>query len=349
MSELDHYHYELPRELIAQRPAARRADARLLLVNRQASKISHHHVRDLPELLSPGDALVINDTRVVPARLVGYRTRTGGRWEGLFLTADDQTHQWELVCKCRGKLQPGETITLRNRRGVESGLLRLIEKRPGGVWVVVSEDDRPAVEVLEGVGRIPLPPYIDESRDPHQDRIRYQTVYAQHTGSVAAPTAGLHFTDELLTALIDRQVRIVRLTLHVGLDTFRPVKVEQLAEHTMHSEWGQITPEAVAQLQQARAGGGRIVAVGTTSVRVLETAAASGELQPWTGQTQLFIRPGHQFHAVDAMMTNFHLPRTTLLVLVRTFGGDELIKQAYEVAIREQYRFYSYGDAMLIL
>ncbi len=349
MSELDHYHYELPPELIAQRPTAARADARLLVANRQGASLAHYHVRDLPELLEPGDALVINDTRVVPARLEGFRTLTKGRWEGLFLAADPDTGHWKLLGKCRGKLQVGETITLRNRRGVVSGTLRLIEQQDAGVWVAAIDDDAPAIDILERIGRVPLPPYIAESHDPRQDQIRYQTVYAQRPGSVAAPTAGLHFTDELLTALIDRKVHIVRVTLHVGLDTFRPVKVDRLEEHTMHSEWGQISAEAVQQLNRARQHGGRVIAVGTTSVRVLETAAASGTLTPWTGQTQLFIRPGHTFHAVDGMLTNFHLPRTTLLVLVRTFGGDELIQQAYHEAIEDRYRFYSYGDAMLIL
>jgi S-adenosylmethionine:tRNA ribosyltransferase-isomerase len=348
MSEASHYDYELPKALVAQQPLARRADARLMVIDRARHTIAHHHVRDFPELLQPDDCLVINDTRVVPARLVGSRTQTQGRWEGLFLEADEQGN-WRLLARTRGRIAPGETVTLLNRHGREDVRLRMIEKQPGGLWIARPETDEPGFELLDRVGRVPLPKYIRGGEMHDEDRQRYQTVYSRHPGAVAAPTAGLHFTTEVLGQLVDRGVSIVRVTLHVGLDTFRPIKTETLAAHPMHRERGQIDAKAVEQIRQAKARGGRVVAVGTTSMRVLETAARAGELQPWSGQTELFIRPPFTFHAVDAMLTNFHLPRTTLLVLVRTFGGDELITEAYRQAIAERYRFYSYGDAMLIL
>jgi S-adenosylmethionine:tRNA ribosyltransferase-isomerase len=348
MSEVSHYDYELPRRLIAQQPIARRADARLMVIRRQTGTITHHHARDLPELLEPNDCLVINDTRVVPARLIGQRMQTGGRWEGLFLAAD-ASGNWRLLAKTRGRVQPGETIMLLNRHGREDVPLRLVEKQPGGVWIARPQSDESGWDLLDRVGRVPLPHYIRRGEMHEEDRQRYQTVYARNPGAVAAPTAGLHFTNEVLTRVVDRGVAIARITLHVGLDTFRPLKGETLAEHTMHRETGQIDAAAVERIQAARACGGRVVAVGTTSVRVLETAAQSGTLRPWSGETDLYIRPPYRFRAVDALLTNFHLPRTTLLVLVRTFGGDELIMRAYQEAIAQQYRFYSYGDAMLIL
>jgi S-adenosylmethionine:tRNA ribosyltransferase-isomerase len=348
MSELDQYDYHLPPQLIAQEPLPNRADARLMVVERARGAISHRHVRDLPELLAPGDCLVLNDTRVIPARLIGRRTLTGGHWEGLFLRQDDAGH-WRLLAKTRGKVAPGELITLIDLQAQPDVNLRLIEKGPGGVWVAHPESDEELLPLLERFGRVPLPCYIRGGEMLPADRQRYQTVYARTPGAVAAPTAGLHFTRELLATLVDQGVNVCRVTLHVGLDTFRPISVESLAEHTMHSEWGWIEAPVVEQLLRCRAERGRIVAVGTTSVRVLETAAAGGELRPWSGQTDLFIRPPYQFRAVDALLTNFHLPRSTLLILVRTFGGDALIRRAYDEAIREQYRFYSYGDAMLIV
>ena len=348
MSEASRYDYELPKALIAQHPLAQRTDARLMLVDRSQGTINHHHARDLPELLDPRDVLVINDTRVVPARLVGQRSLTGGRWEGLFLEADPQGN-WRLLARTRGHIAAGETVRLFNRHGREDVPLRMIAKHPGGVWIARPETDETTTDLLDRVGRVPLPGYIRDGEMQADDRLRYQTVYARNPGAVAAPTAGLHFTNELLGQLVDRGVTICRLTLHVGLDTFRPIKTDALADHPMHRERGEISAAAVEQIKSARARGGRVVAVGTTSVRVLETAAQDGELRPWTGETELFIRPPYQFRAVDALITNFHLPRTTLLVLVRTFGGDELVMRAYHEAIAEKYRFYSYGDAMLIV
>ena len=348
MDELSHYDYELPTSLIAQSPLAHRADARLMVVDRRAHSLSHRHIRDLPELLAPGDCLVLNETRVTPARLVGRRQATGGRWEGLFLSADSSGN-WQMLCKTRGKLAAGENIALVDRLGADALELQLLEKRTGGVWTARPRSGENAFELLERVGHVPLPHYIHGGEMRESDRERYQTVYARHCGSVAAPTAGLHFTSELLERLTAGGVSQARLTLHVGIGTFRPITAESLAEHQMHREWGQIDAATVDQIEKARATGGRIVAVGTTSTRVLETAARTGELTSWSGETDLFIRPPYEFRAIDALLTNFHLPRSTLLVLVRTFGGDELIERAYAEAIRESYRFYSYGDAMLIL
>jgi S-adenosylmethionine:tRNA ribosyltransferase-isomerase len=348
MDDISHYDYELPKELVAQSPLLVRSDARLLFVDRQRNSLSHNHVRDLPELLGAGDCLVLNDTRVVPARLEGHRTKTGGRWEGLFLEAEKTGH-WRILCKTRGKLTPGETITLVNSEGTEDVQLELGTKEPGGVWVVRPRSQEATFTLLDRVGRVPLPPYIRKGQMVESDRRNYQTVYARTPGAVAAPTAGLHFTESLLSQFEARGIGIVRLTLHVGMGTFRPIETDSLSKHAMHSEWGSLEPTAADRLLDCRQGGGRIVAVGTTSVRVLETAGAGGTLGPFCGDTNLFIRPPYQFKAVDALMTNFHLPRTTLLVLVRTFGGDDLIMRAYEEAIREEYRFYSYGDAMLIV
>jgi S-adenosylmethionine:tRNA ribosyltransferase-isomerase len=348
MGELDQYDYDLPRQLIAQSPLVSRADARLLVVDRGNQSLAHHHIRDLPELLRAGDCLVLNETRVIPARLVGRRLRTGGHWEGLFVESDPQG-RWRILCKTRGHLRPGETIVLLKLDGQDDGQLQLVAKQDDGSWIALPDAPDGSVALLERIGRVPLPPYIRKGEMVESDRQHYQTVYARCPGAVAAPTAGLHFTEGLLARLQKQGVTLCRLTLHVGPGTFRPIAAERLAEHKLDAEWGTLGPEAVAEILACRRRGGQVVAVGTTSVRLLETAAAGGTLEPFTGPTDLFIRPPHQFHAVDALLTNFHLPRTTLLVLVQTFGGGELIRRAYEEAIREQYRFYSYGDAMLIL
>jgi S-adenosylmethionine:tRNA ribosyltransferase-isomerase len=343
----DPYDYELPKELIAQYPLAHRSDARLMLVDRRRKSIWHHYIRDLPELLAPGDCLVVNDTRVIPARLVGFRTKTGGHWEGLFLESSPEG-LWHLLGKTRGHLVEGETITLVNAQGQEGLQIQIVAHQPDGSWIARPKSTEGAQEILEQVGRVPLPPYIRKGEMVESDRETYQTVFARQPGAVAAPTAGLHFTPRLLEQLQGAGIAKATLTLHVGTGTFRPI-AGTLEEHQMHEEWGQIGPEAVATIEATRQRGGRVVAVGTTCVRLLETAAAGGQLQPWSGQTRLFIRPPYQFRAVDVLLTNFHLPRTTLLVLVRTFGGDDLVRQAYQEAIREEYRFFSYGDAMLIL
>ncbi len=348
MSELEQYDYHLPRELIAQSPLTDRSDARLLVVRRETQTLEHRFVRDLPAIVAAGDGLVLNDTRVIPARLVGYRTQTGGRWEGLYLGSDDHG-VWKILAKTRGKLKPGETVTLQDREGRDTCRLMLLDQVGQGLWAARPETDEDVLNLLDRIGRVPLPPYIRDGQMVDSDRETYQTVYAEKPGAVAAPTAGLHFTPQLLEELQNGGIEICRVTLHVGLGTFRPITAAKLDEHPMHAEWASIDAPTVSRLNAIRAAGGRIVAVGTTAVRTLETATASGQLQAWQGETDLFIRPPYQFRAVDVLLTNFHLPKSTLLILVRTFGGDGLIRRAYDEAIRERYRFYSYGDAMLIV
>jgi S-adenosylmethionine:tRNA ribosyltransferase-isomerase len=348
MSELVKFDYALPARLIAQEPVATRSDARLMMVHRATQEIGHRYVRDLPELLRAGDTLVTNNTRVVPARVVGKRIATGGRWEGLFLSLTSKG-DWRVLGKTRGKLRPPEAIQLVRPDGNDDIKLWLLGREDGGVWVAHPDSDEQPFSLLERVGRVPLPPYIRSGEMVESDRSRYQTVFATVPGAVAAPTAGLHFTPALLRMLAEAGIERRDVTLHVGIDTFRPITVETLDQHKMHSEWGELRAEVAADLNACRQQGGRIIAVGTTSVRVLETAAQAGTLCAWSGHTDLFIRPGYRFRAVDALLTNFHLPRTTLLLLVSAFGGEDLIRQAYAEAIREEYRFYSYGDAMLIL
>jgi len=348
MSELEQYDYELPRELIAQHPLARRSDARLLVVNRATGSITHSYIRDLPEILQPSDCLVFNDTKVIPARLVGRRDRTGARWSGLFLSADEHG-VWQVLSKTRGKLEPGEAIVVVSWDVRQTITLRLLTKLNGGIWAVRPEPLGEPLEILSRVGRVPLPPYIRDSEMVEEDVGQYQTVFAEQPGAVAAPTAGLHFTPELLAELATRGIAQERVTLHIGIGTFRPITAEKLDDHPMHSEWCSLDPTVAERLRACRQQHRRIVAVGTTVARTLETAAKSNLLEAFTDQTDLFIRPPFAFHAVDALLTNFHLPKSTLLILVRTFGGDELMRRAYEAAIREGYRFFSYGDAMLIM
>jgi len=350
MSEMDAYDFELPRELIAQQPVATRSDARLMLVDRRTGAIDHAHVRDLVGYLDAGDALVLNDSRVVPARLAGYRVQTRGRWQGLFLAADEKTGVWEVLTKTRGKLVSGEAIMIQDRHGRDSFTVRCVARTETGSLLVKPDAAGSAIELLQQYGRVPLPPYIRDGQMVDADLHDYQTVYAKEPGSVAAPTAGLHFPDALLRKISAAGVQLAAVTLHVGIGTFRPIAVESLDEHQMHREWGEIDAASCSTLAAARTAGKRIVAVGTTSVRVLERAALAnaGRLAPWRGETDLFIRPGHRFAAVDALMTNFHLPRSSLLVLVSAFAGTDLIRQAYQEAIRQEYRFFSYGDAMLI-
>ena len=348
MADADLYDYDLPADLIAQEPLERRADSRLLTVRRGDGAIAHRHVRDLPEILRPGDLLVVNDTRVVPARIVGRRLRTGGRWEGLFLRTDDATGAWQLLAQTRGRPEVGERVMLTDRDGEDAVAIELVGRATGGSWLAVPDAPDPAAEILARIGRVPLPGYIRGGEERAGDRERYQTVFARRSGSAAAPTAGLHFTDELLADLAARGVARATVTLHVGLDTFRPIATERLDDHPMHTEWCDCPPETAAAVREARARGGRVVAVGTTAVRTLETAARSGGISPWSGPTDLFIKPGFQFRAVDCLLTNFHMPRTTLMVLVSTFASRSLMAAAYESAIRERYRFLSYGDAMFI-
>ena len=342
------YDYELPRELIAQHPTNRREDARLMLVDRSNEEIAHAHIRDLPDLLRAGDLLVLNDTKVIPAQLTGRRDSSGGRWDGLFLQADDNGI-WKLLAKTRGKIQPGETVTLVDREGVGRIRMTMLAKLSGGTWAAKPDSQESPFTLLEQVGRIPLPHYIRDGQMVDSDVKDYQTVFARHPGSVAAPTAGLHFTKKLVENLLNKSISLTRVTLHVGIGTFRPVSVEKLSDHEMHSEWGRVDQVAVDEITKCKQRGGRVIAVGTTSVRVLETAARRETLTQWEVLTDLFIRPGFEFRCIDGLMTNFHLPKSTLLVLVRTFGGDELLRRAYTEAIAEKYRFFSYGDAMLIV
>jgi S-adenosylmethionine:tRNA ribosyltransferase-isomerase len=354
-SSADAYDYDLPRELIAQEPLADRAAARLLVVRREAGVIEHRRIRDLPDLLAPGDLLVVNDTRVVPARLVGRRAATGGRWEGLFLRATGAGSSaacWVVLAQTRGRPGIGERIALTARDGTDGAELELVDRAEGGAWLarpLGAAAHEPPETVLAHVGRVPLPGYIRGGVEAEGDLDRYQTVFAREPGSAAAPTAGLHFTPELFSALAARGVERAEVTLHVGLGTFRPITTAAIADHEMHSEWCTCPPGTVAAVAAAKARGGRVVAVGTTAVRTLETAARSGALAAWSGPTDLYITPGFPFRAIDALVTNFHMPRTTLMVLVSSFASRELVMRAYDAAIRERYRFLSYGDAMLIL
>lgn len=354
-NELKLFDYKLPRELIAQEPLPNRTDARMMIVNRLSGEIEHSHVRELPNILQAGDVLVVNDSKVVPARLIGFRTETGGRWEGLFLR-EDSLGVAELLGKTRGTITVGETLTLRDREGRERYRLSYLGPASEGRLLARVEDGTPWQKVLDECGRVPLPPYIRDGQMVDEDRLRYQTVFARSAGSVAAPTAGLHFTPELIHGLRQHGMAVVSVTLHVGLGTFRPISAERLDDHQMHSEYGEITEGVVKRLTLAKAEGGRTIAIGTTSVRVLETAASQQEvpstdrrLTAWRGETNLFIKPGFRFRAIDGLLTNFHLPCSSLLVLVSAFAGHSLIMKAYQEAIDERYRFYSYGDCMLIL
>ncbi len=348
--------YKLADELIAQEPLSNRADARLMLIDRRRKTIDHYHVRDLPQLLQPGDRLTLNDTKVIPAQLRGVRTKTGGRWQGLFLKLL-KDGSWKIVCKTRGRLKPMETVTLTDRDGKQTVKLWLLEQLDDGQWLARPETDIPARELLQQVGRVPLPPYIRGGNMVDADIQNYQTVFARHPGAVAAPTAGLHFTTHLLKAIEQSGIGFSSVTLHVGMGTFRPITVEDASRHPMHSEWAELTDLAARELNENRDQGGRTIAVGTTVARVLETVAAAQPtdvkadslLQGWRGETNLFLRPPYQFRAIDALFTNFHFPRTTLLLLVQAFGGTQLMREAYEQAVQEEYRFYSYGDAMLIV
>jgi S-adenosylmethionine:tRNA ribosyltransferase-isomerase len=336
--------YDLPAHLIAQEPCAPRDQSRLMVVNRAAGTLAHHVFQELPDRLRQGDLLVLNDTRVVPARLLGRRARTGGRWEGLFLRSLPDG-SWELLCQTRGRLREGEIIQ------VDPGPLelRLLGRSPEGWWLAQPSEPGPPLPLLEQYGQVPLPPYVRKGRAGAADRERYQTVFARQPGAVAAPTAGLHFTPAVFEALQQHGIGWCFLTLHVGLGTFQPLQEEDITRHHMHREWGELPAATADAITSCKARGGRVVAVGTTSVRVLETVATSGPIRPWSGETALYIYPPYEFRAVDALITNFHLPRTSLLLLVSAFAGIELIRRAYMTAMEQAYRFYSYGDAMLIL
>lgn len=340
-SEFD---YDLPAELIAQRPLARRDQSRLLVLDRSKGTISHRKFNELPRHLGSGDCLVLNDSRVVPAKFGAFR-QSGGKVEGLFLAESEGT--WQVMLRPSSRLRKAEALKLDGYPGE----LVLLESLGLGLWTARPEPAASGLEILEQIGRAPLPPYIKRQKnsDEQIDRQRYQTIFARWPGSVAAPTAGLHFTEEMFKKLKGEGIQCAYVTLHVGLGTFAPVTSEHIEQHQMHQEWFSISEGTVKQIRTTRASGGRVVAVGSTSLRVLESASKEGKLTAQQGWTDIFIKPGHQFANTDAMLTNFHLPRSTLLVLVCALASRELIFEAYQEAIARKYRFYSYGDAMLIL
>ncbi len=335
------FDYDLPEELIAQDPLEKRSNSRLMVLDKNTGEISHQHFYDIKNYLKAGDCLVINNTRVIPARLYGARVGSGGKVEILLLKRKSD-NVWECLVKPGKKARPGMEISFGD--GLLLGKItdivdegnRLIEFSYEGIFE----------EILDKLGEMPLPPYITHRLE---DRDRYQTVYAKYDGSAAAPTAGLHFTPELLSEIKDMGVKVAEVTLHVGLGTFRPVKEEEVLDHHMHSEYYEITQEACDIINETKAHGGRVISVGTTSTRTLESAVVAGQpLVPKSGWTEIFIYPGYEFKVIDGLITNFHLPQSTLIMLVSALAGREHVLHAYEVAVKERYRFFSFGDAMLI-
>ena len=336
------FDFHLPEELIAQTPLEKRDSSRLLIVDRETGQFSDQHFDNIIDQLEPGDALVMNNTRVLPARPYGTKTETGGHFE-LLLLKNTQGDFWEVLAKPAKRLKVGTRVSFGDGRLTAT----VTEELEHGGRIVRFDYQGIFLEVLESLGEMPLPPYIHEKLE---DRERYQTVYAKENGSAAAPTAGLHFTEELLDKIAAKGVKLVYLTLHVGLGTFRPVSVDNLEEHEMHSEFYSLSEEAAETLRQVKTNGHRIIAVGTTSIRTLETIGSKfdGQIQADSGWTNIFIKPGYQWKIVDAFSTNFHLPKSTLVMLVSAFAGRQLTLQAYEHAIAERYRFFSFGDAMFI-
>jgi len=335
-NRLSDYRYDLPEELIAQYPPAKRGDSRLLCLDGPSGEMADRHFSDLPSLLRPGDLLVFNDTKVIPARLFGHK-ESGGKIEVL---VERLLGPREALAQVRASKPPKPGSRLRLDGGGQLSVLG----RDGEFYRLTSPDEE-LLPLLQRCGHIPLPPYIQRS-DEHQDADRYQTLFAARPGAVAAPTAGLHFDQEMLERLAAMDVETARITLHVGAGTFQPVRHNDLDRHQMHAEWAEVGATVVEQVGRTRQRGGRVVAVGTTSVRSLESAAAAGELQPFQGDTRLFIRPGYRFHCVDCLITNFHLPESTLLMLVAAFAGYDNMRAAYRHAVEQRYRFFSYGDAM---
>ena len=336
------FDFDLPEELIAQTPLEKRDASRLLVVDKETGAFSDQHFDQIIDQLQPGDALVMNNTRVLPARLYGIKPETGGHVE-LLLLKNTQGDDWEVLAKPAKRLRVGSQISFGDGRLTAT----VVEELDHGGRIVRFGYEGIFLEVLESLGEMPLPPYIHEKL---ADRERYQTVYAKENGSAAAPTAGLHFTEELLEQIAAKGVELVYLTLHVGLGTFRPVSVDSLDDHEMHSEFYSLSEEAAQILRQVKAKGGRVIAVGTTSIRTLETIGSKfqGQIQADSGWTNIFIKPGYDWKVVDAFSTNFHLPKSTLVMLVSAFAGRSLTLEAYEHAIAERYRFFSFGDAMFI-
>jgi len=346
------FDYDLPKDRIAQVPVEQRDRSSLMRLDRRLKKTSHHLFCDLPELMQPGDILVVNDTRVVPARLIGYR-KTGGKVEILLLRSIERMGEyeavWEGLARAARGVKEGEMVLMG-----DSLSIRFVERDREGLWKISIKATMPIDEALEKVGLPPLPPYIQRRGTAEIERLgdreRYQTVYARHPGAVAAPTAGLHFTEALFDAVRERGAEILALTLHVGLGTFQPVRTVEVDQHKMHVEPYSISEDSARRITQGRRQGRRVVAVGTTTVRALETAAdGEGGVRSGSGLTELFIQPGYRFQAVDAILTNFHLPKSTLLIMISAFVDRVVLLTAYREAIEQGYRFYSYGDAMLIV
>lgn len=335
------YYYDLPKELIAQDPLEDRSSSRLMVLGKKSGHVSHHHFTEILDFLRPGDCLVINNTRVIPARLIGTKKDTGAHVEILLLRRK-QNDIWETLVRPGKKLRPGAEVTF----GDGSLTATILDVVEGGDRLVQFHYDGIFEEILDRLGEMPLPPYITHKL---KDRDRYNTVYAKFDGSAAAPTAGLHFTKELLEQVKEKGVKIAQVTLHVGLGTFRPVKVDDVRQHEMHTEWYRVTQETADLINETKKNGGRIIAVGTTSVRTLETVAdEDGHMKAQEGDTSIFIYPGYKWKIVDGLITNFHLPESTLIMLVSALAGREHVLAAYEEAVKEKYRFFSFGDAMYI-
>ncbi len=336
------FYFDLPQELIAQDPLKDRSASRLLALNKKTGETKHHVFKEIPDFLNPGDCLVLNNTKVIPARLLGCREETKGAVEVLLLKRHERD-VWETLVKPGKKARPGTRLEFGD------GLLRaeVMETLEEGNRLVRFEYEGIFEEILDRLGEMPLPPYITHKLE---DKNRYQTVYAKYEGSAAAPTAGLHFTDEILLQLEKKGVKLSYVTLHVGLGTFRPVKAEHILEHHMHSEFYQVSEEAARIINETKRAGHRVICVGTTSCRTVESASdENGIVQPGCGDTEIFIYPGYNFKVLDALITNFHLPESTLVMLVSALAGREHVLRAYEEAVRERYRFFSFGDAMLVI
>jgi S-adenosylmethionine:tRNA ribosyltransferase-isomerase len=338
------FDYNLPAELIAQEPLPQRPASRMLVITREGPlSPADRHFHDLPDYLRAGDCLVLNDTRVIPARLLGRRAG-GGRAEVL-LVRELAPDVWEALVRPGARLREGATVEV----GEGELVVHVLQRGEAGTRTVRLEHSGDLLPLLDRLGRTPLPPYIRRETPSEADRERYQTVYADRPGAAAAPTAGLHFDAPMLTAVQEMGVSLARITLHVGLGTFQPVSVDRIEDHQMHAEWCEVPAGAAATINATRAAGGRVIAIGTTAVRTLESRFAEGGVQPGSGLTDIFIYPGYRFRAVDGLLTNFHLPRSTLLMLVSALAGRDRILQAYAHAVAQRYRFFSYGDCMLIL
>ncbi|MEW6065983.1 MAG: tRNA preQ1(34) S-adenosylmethionine ribosyltransferase-isomerase QueA [Bacillota bacterium] len=340
--KLSDFDFQLPEELIAQEPVEKRDQSRLMVVHRDSGAIEHKTFREIIEYLRPGDVLVMNESKVLPTRIFGTKTSTGAKIE-LLLLRQVAPNRWEALVKPGKKARTGDMLDFGN--GLMTG--SILDHTDVGGRIIEFSYREPFLQVLERIGTMPLPPYI---KKPLADQQRYQTVYARQEGSAAAPTAGLHFTRELLEEIRAKGVKTVTVLLHVGLGTFRPVQVEDITRHSMHQEYFEITPQAAEEINRAKNRGGRVIAVGTTSVRSLETSCdENGQVLPGSGMTGIFIYPGYKFKVIDGLITNFHLPKSTLLMLVSALAGREKILAAYRLAVQEKYRFFSFGDAMFII